>query len=150
MAKFERKEGITATPERVWQVLTDLNAWKDWFPDLTSVASIVPLTEGATFSYQNGAETGTATVTRAEVNHALEVATEIKGRKTKHSFLLSPKGGLLGMGGKDTWLEYDMEYDPGAGIIGNFISSGNPVDLMKLKNALDKVEDISEHHSDKQ
>lgn len=145
MAKFERREDIDVPIPRVWNVLTDLGMWREWFPDMDAIQGGGTLQKGVTFQFQDNGQTGTATVTRADVNHMLEVVTDLNGNKTNHRFMLSPKGGLFGLfGGNATWLEYEMEYDAGAGPIGEFIKSGNPMDLRKVKDTLAKIENVAE------
>ena len=54
-------------------------------------------------------------------------------------------GGLLGLGGVNgTKVDYVMEYAPAGGILGAFVAGGNPVDLLKVKNALARLENLAE------
>jgi hypothetical protein len=37
-----------------------------------------------------------------------------------------------------------MEYDPPGGAITDFIAGGNPMDMMKVKKALERVRDLAQ------
>ena len=142
MPKFEQKEDIQATVEHVWAVLTDPKTWGMWFPGIGSVTVGGPLQKGTQFQWQNGTDSGTGTVTRMDVNQTLEVIIDQGKQSTHHIFNLRPKGGVLGVGARDAMLDYVM--DTGGGALDQFLRGGNPIDLKKLKDALSKVEDLSE------
>jgi len=103
-------------------------------------------TAGASYPFQAGDQQGTATVTKFAPEKLLEVVTQVAGHKTLHHFALAPRmGGLLGLGGVNgTRVDYTMEYHADGGILGEFIAGGNPVDLIKIKNALSQLENLAE------
>lgn len=147
MAKFERVEEIDVLPDKVWQVLSNPSSWDEFLPDVADVQVSGAATPGAAFYYTaTGGKQGTAHVVKADANRYLEVVTEVEGHQTRHRFTLAPRmGGLLGLGGANgTRVDYVMEYNPPGGFIGAFMAGGNPVDLMKIKAALDKLEKVAE------
>ncbi|MBK8834256.1 MAG: hypothetical protein IPO29_05160 [Anaerolineae bacterium] len=115
-------------------------------PGITGISGAGPAVVGSSYPYQAGDKTGKATVTRLEPGRMLEIVTEVGGHKTTHHFTLSPRtGGLLGLGGVNgTKVDYVMEYAPAGGILGAFVAGGNPVDLLKVKNALARLENLAE------
>ncbi|HQV29116.1 MAG TPA: SRPBCC family protein [Thermoflexales bacterium] len=146
MAKFERVEEIDVTPDKVWKVIITPDVWDEWMPGITGISGAGPAVVGSSYPYQAGDKTGKATVTRLEPGRMLEIVTEVGGHKTTHHFTLSPRtGGLLGLGGVNgTKVDYVMEYAPAGGILGAFVAGGNPVDLLKVKNALARLENLAE------
>lgn len=147
MAKFERVEEIDVLPDKVWQVLSVPSSWDEFLPDVADVQVSGEATTGAAFYYTApGGKQGAAHVVKADANRYLEVLTEVEGHQTRHRFTLAPRmSGLLGLGGANgTRVDYVMEYTPPGGFIGAFVAGGNPVDLMKIKTALDKLEKVAE------
>jgi carbon monoxide dehydrogenase subunit G len=142
MARFEQKEDIDTTVEHVWSVISDPKTWGMWFPGISSITVEGPLQKGTQFQWQDGAEGGTGTVIRFDRNQAMEVIIDQGKKSTHHRFALSAKGGVLGVGAHDARLDYVM--DTGGGALDQFLRGGNPIDLKKLKDALAKVEDLSE------
>ncbi len=53
---------IDAAPELVWDVLTALESWPSWNPDIRSIAVDSPLREGTTFRWKAGPATIPSTV----------------------------------------------------------------------------------------
>ncbi len=45
---------IAASPEIVWEVLTALDRWTTWNPDVTEVTVQGPLAEGTEFRWKKG------------------------------------------------------------------------------------------------
>ena len=146
MAKFERVEEIDVTPDKVWKVITTPDLWDEWMPGVTGITGAGPAAVGSAYPFQAGDQTGKATVARIEPGRYLEIVTDVGGHKTTHHFTLSPRtGGLLGLGGVNgTKVDYVMEYAPAGGILGAVVAGGNPVDLMKVKNALTRLENLAE------
>ncbi|MGH3012398.1 MAG: SRPBCC family protein [Gaiellaceae bacterium] len=61
-AVAEAATEIAADPETVWEVLTDLERWPSWNPDVSAVAHEGGLEEGATFRWKAGRATITSTI----------------------------------------------------------------------------------------
>ncbi len=70
--------------------------------------------------------------------------TQLGDSQVTHTFDLDRPGGFLRLGGDDTRLRYTMEYDPPGGFLGDFVAGGNPKDLIKVKQTLEKVKGLAE------
>jgi uncharacterized protein YndB with AHSA1/START domain len=58
--------GVAADPEVVWEVLTAIEDWPSWNPDVTSASLEGELTEGTRFRWKAGRTTITSTLQRVE------------------------------------------------------------------------------------
>jgi uncharacterized protein YndB with AHSA1/START domain len=143
MARFDQAIEIEAPAESVWSVLTDAGQWQLWFPDVETVSNLGAVQPGSTFQWQSAGKTGTGRIVRATPNEILEVSTEIGGNQASHTFQVNRSGGLLS-GGKDTRLQYTFEYRTAGGLVGEFVAGGNPADLTKVKNTVNKVKGLAE------
>jgi uncharacterized protein YndB with AHSA1/START domain len=142
--RFHVDVEIDAPPERVWSVLTDPKLMPAWFPDVDSV-QLGAVTPGASFQFKEGNDSGVGTIAAVEPQRRLRVVTTRGGRPpVTHSFELKRAGGVMGVGASDCEVDYTMEYDPPGGFITDFVVGGNPVDMMKVKNALDALKKLSE------
>jgi uncharacterized protein YndB with AHSA1/START domain len=142
--KFQQHVDIDAPPERVWSVLTDPALWPSWFPDLDQVA-LGKVTQGATFQYQEGNGQGTGRVVSIRNQSRLRVVTtKSGGSPVTHTLELKREGGVLGMGGNDTQVDYTMEYDPPGGFLSDFAAGGNPRDMMKARDVVQAIKKLSE------
>ena len=144
MTKFEQHVDINAPVETVWSVLANPNQWPLWFPGIEGVTNLTGVDTGATFQWQSGGETNVGSITRVDPNQRLEVTTQHGTHQATHIFQLAHHGGLFGMGGSGTRLDYTFEYQVPGGIIGDFIVGGNPIDTLKVKHTLDKVKQLAE------
>jgi uncharacterized protein YndB with AHSA1/START domain len=147
--KFEQRVDIDAPLEAVWAVLTDPGTWPVWFPDVERVAKLGTVTAGSAFEWQEGDKTGAGSIAQVERHRRLRVVTSGDGPAVTHTFELERAGGVLGVGGNDTRLEYTMEYDPPGGFIMDFVAGGNPRDMLKVKGTLDKVKALAEGKKDR-
>ncbi len=67
---------------------------------------------------------------------------EMEGHSATHTFQVNRHGGLFG--GNGSQLHYTLEFQTGGGLIGEFIEGGNPADLLKVKNTVEKVKQAAE------
>jgi uncharacterized protein YndB with AHSA1/START domain len=144
MSKFEREVEIDTPAANAWVVLTDANQWPKWFPYMDSVSNVVPLHEGAVISWENDGKIGTATVTKLVPEKELVILTEMDGDKDSHSFNLRPSGGFFGMAADEAKVEYHLDTMTGGGILGRFITGGNPRDMLRVKNATNALRRLIE------
>ena len=143
--KFDQHIDIDAPPDTVWSLLTNLNTWPMWFPDLEQVGNASAVESGATFQWSSGGEAGSGVI--ASVDPAadrIKVVTQLGDSQVTHTFDVDRSGGFLGFGGNDSRLRYTMEYDPPGGFLGDFVAGGNPKDLLKVKHTLEKVKHLAE------
>ncbi len=145
MAKFEQSVDISAPVDTVWSILTNPNQWPLWFPDLQGVSGLATVQTGTTFQWQSGGHTGNGSVMRVDPQRVLEVTTEMEGHQATHSFIVDRHGGLFG--GNGSKLQYTLEFHTAGGLIGDFVAGGNPADMLKVKNALNKVHDMAEREA---
>jgi uncharacterized protein YndB with AHSA1/START domain len=81
---------IHAKPEKVWQILTNIDAWPQWQSDITAARLSGPLTPGTTFTWTN---TGTKINSRLALvtpNSALAWTGSAMGAHAIHVWRLSP------------------------------------------------------------
>lgn len=144
MSKFEREVEIDTPAENAWAVLTDAIQWPKWFPYMDSVSNVVPLTEGAVINWEKDGKVGTATVTKMVPEKELVILTEMDGDKDSHSFSLRSSGGFFGLAADEAKVEYHLDTMTGGGMLGRFITSGNPRDMLRVKNATNALRRLIE------
>ena len=145
MSKFEHSIDISAPVDTVWSILTNPDQWPLWFPDLQGVTGLSAVQTGAQFQWQSGGQTGTGSIGRVEPQRSLQVVTAMEGHQATHTFRVERHGGLFG--GNGAQLHYTLEFKPAGGLIGELVAGGNPVDLLKVKNAVTKVHDLAEREA---
>ncbi len=143
MPKFEEHEDINAPMDTVWNVLTNPATWPQWFQDVQNVSG--SLQTGGNLQVQTSGGTASATVGQAQPGQLLSISLNTNGQRSTHTFRLSRHGGLFG--GNGTTLDYAMEHDAPAGILGNFIEGGNPFDMSRVKHTLDNVKRLAEQQA---
>jgi uncharacterized protein YndB with AHSA1/START domain len=146
MAKFDQSIDIKAPVDTVWSILTNPGQWPLWFPDVQSVSGLPAVQTGATFQWQSGSRgAGTGSVVRAEPQRRLQVVTKMDENQATHTFEVSQRRGLLG--GSGARFHYVLEFKSAGGLIGEVVAGGNPVDLLKVKNAVTKVRDLAQREA---
>jgi uncharacterized protein YndB with AHSA1/START domain len=145
MPTFDQHMKINAPVDKVWAILTNPATWGQWFPNVDQVTSLGAVAADTTFQWQHGNETGSGTIVAVDNDRGLlKVVTSHDGHQVTHTFDLDRAGGLFGLGGNDTRLDYKREYHTAGGAIGEFIAGGNPVDALALKQTLEKVKNLAE------
>ena len=145
MARFEQRVKIDAPIDRVWEIIISPATWPQWFPDVDSINGLEAVQTGASFTWRNDNTTGEGSIVAVDESRGLvKVVTSVGDKQTSHIFDLDRSGGLFGLGGDDTRLTYQREYDVGHGFLGEFVAGGNPIDLMKVKHTLEKVKNLAE------
>ncbi len=144
MSKFEREVEIDSPVQNAWLVLTDASQWPKWFPYMHSVTHLGPIQEGSVIPWSSGDKSGTATITKLIPEKELQVLTDLDGDKDKHIFILRPSGGFFGLKDDEVKIEYKLDTMTAGGIIGRFITGGNPRDLLRVKNATNALRRLIE------
>ena len=144
MSKFEREVEIDTPIQNAWLVLTDANQWPKWFPYIHSVSNVRPLAEGVVINWSDGQKEGTAKITKFVPEKTLEILTDLDGDDDKHVFNLQASGGFFGLNNDEVKIEYKLDTLSGGGIIGKFISNGNPRDMLRVKNATNALRRLVE------
>jgi uncharacterized protein YndB with AHSA1/START domain len=144
MPKFERRVEIEAPIEKVWAVMSDPGQWPQWFPGIEAVSNVSAVTAGGSFEWQDEGRTGHGTIVRVEPRERLEIVTQMGDDKDSHVFELRAKRGLLGGGSGECRVEYTLDTLMGGGILANFVAGGNPKDMLRVKNALNRLKELAE------
>jgi uncharacterized protein YndB with AHSA1/START domain len=84
---------IAAPPETVWDVLTAIERWPSWNPDVKSVSMEGPAAEGSVFRWKAGPGTITPTIRRVEPPRLIAWTGKTLGIKAIHFYRLEPRDG---------------------------------------------------------
>ncbi len=85
MPRWEQSIEINSTPERVWEVMADIERWPDWTPSIISVKDRTdgPFGTGTTATVRaKGTPESTWTVTEAELARSFTWETTVRGART--------------------------------------------------------------------
>jgi carbon monoxide dehydrogenase subunit G len=142
MPRFEQSIKIDAPMDKVWSLILNPGTWGSWFPGADTVSGMAAVSEGATFQWQEKDDVGSGTVVAVDDKRGLiTVVTNDAGKQITHTFDLD-KSGFLGFG-NDTKVTYIREFDSG-GLLGEFITGGNPADALSVKQTLEKIKRVAE------
>ena len=83
---------IAASPGAVWDVLTDLESWPRWNPDVKSMSLDGGLEKGSVFRWQAGPGTITSTIQDVQPPTRIAWTGSTFGIKAKHVYRLEPRG----------------------------------------------------------
>src|SRR5918994_6157512 len=84
---------IAAAPETVWDVLTEIDRWPNWNPDIKSMSMQGSLAEGSVFRWKAGPVTITSTIRRVEPPRLIAWTGRTLGIKAIHFYRLEPRAG---------------------------------------------------------
>ena len=144
MPKFEREVEIDAPVEKVWEVITNPTHWPQWFPGFDSVSNVTSVHEGGSFEWVDDGQTGRGTVVKMVPLKYLEILTQMGDDKDSHVFELRQSGGFFGMSADECKVEYKLDTLMGGGLLGKFVAGGNPKDMLRVKNATNKLRRLVE------
>ena len=144
MAKFEREAEIDAPVERVWEVLINPTYFPQWFPGVESISSTDTISEGGSFEWSSEERTGTGIVEKFIPLKELKIITQVGDDRDSHLFKLKSIGKVLGLGEDECKLEYTMDTLSGGGILGRFVTGGNPKDAIQVKKTVHKLRKLVE------
>jgi uncharacterized protein YndB with AHSA1/START domain len=115
---------IAASPETVWDVLTDLGRWPSWNPDVKSMSFGGEAREGAVFRWRAGPGTISSTIRRVDRPRLIGWTGKTLGIEAVHVYRLEPRDG-------GTHVTTEESYE---GVVARLFRG--PLDRM-LKTALD-------------
>lgn len=95
---------IAAAPEVVWDVLTAIDRWPSWNPDVKSVSMQEPVAAGPQFRWKAGPGTITSTIQRVEPPRLIAWTGDTLGIKAIHFWHLDPRDGR-------TYVRTEESYD---------------------------------------
>jgi uncharacterized protein YndB with AHSA1/START domain len=79
---------MQATPDAVWDVLTDVEGWPTWNPDVKSASLQGGFAEGSTFRWKAGPGTISSTIQRVERPSLIAWTGTTFGIKARHVYVL--------------------------------------------------------------
>jgi len=84
---------IAASPEAVWDVLTAIDRWPSWNPDVKSASFHGDIKAGSKFRWKAGPGTITSTIQNVEAPRRITWAGKTLGIKAIHVYNLEPRNG---------------------------------------------------------
>jgi hypothetical protein len=87
----ESRIEIAAAPEFVWAVLTDLERWPSWNPEVKAMSTHGPVEEGLEFRWKAGPGTITSTIRRFEPPRLIAWTGRTLGIEAIHFWWLEPR-----------------------------------------------------------
>jgi uncharacterized protein YndB with AHSA1/START domain len=84
---------IAATPESVWAVLTKIEDWPTWNPDVKSVSMQGEVAPGTRFRWKAGPGTIRSIVDRVEPQRSISWRGKTLGIDAVHAWRLEPRNG---------------------------------------------------------
>lgn len=145
MPKFEREIEIDAPVEAVWALISTPDLWPQWLPGFGSVSNVSGMQPGGTFEWQAGEQTGTGSITEIEPNRLLSFITQVGDDQDGHTFEVAPRRRLFGLLAESgSQVSYTLDTMMRRGPLGDLIASGNPKDMLQVKQTLDRLRDLAE------
>lgn len=92
-----------ADPEVVWEVLTAIDDWPSWNPDVTSASLEGELTEGSRFRWKAGRATITSTLQRVERPRLVSWTGKTVGLRAIHVYRLEAHGAGTLVSTAESW-----------------------------------------------
>jgi len=83
---------IDARPDAVWDVLTDVESWPTWNPEVKSASMQGSVAEGSTFRWKAGPGTIKSTIRQVERPSLIAWTGTTFGIKATHVYVLEPRG----------------------------------------------------------
>ena len=83
---------IAASPQAVWDVLTDLESWPRWNSDVKSMSMEGALAQGTVFRWRAGPGTITSTIQDLQPPTLIAWTGTTFGIKARHVYRLEPRG----------------------------------------------------------
>ena len=84
---------VDAAPELVWDVLTEIERWPAWNPDVRSVSMAGDLAEGSQFHWKAGPGTIRSTLERVERPGLISWSGRTFGIDARHVYVLEARNG---------------------------------------------------------
>jgi uncharacterized protein YndB with AHSA1/START domain len=94
---------VAADPEVVWDLMTAIDRWPTWNPDVKWASLDGELTEGSTFHWKSGPGTITSTLQRVERPSLLAWTGRTLGIKATHIWRITDRDGLTSVKTEESW-----------------------------------------------
>jgi uncharacterized protein YndB with AHSA1/START domain len=99
---------IAAPPERVWELLTDIDRWPEWNPDIDSAALDGPLAAGTTFRWKAGPGSIVSRIQHVEPPREIGWTGKTMGIAGVHVHRLEPTGGGTRVVTEESWVGFPV------------------------------------------
>jgi hypothetical protein len=83
---------INAASETIWQVLTDINQWSTWNPNISEAQLEGALKPGSTFRWKSGGTAILSKLQEVEPQHRMSWTGQVIGTRAIHTWMLEPQG----------------------------------------------------------
>ena|ERR1051325_2883745 len=83
---------INASPAKVWSVLTNINKWSTWQPDIKKAFMTGSLTKGSTFEWESGGAKIRSTVHTVQPLRAIGWSGNSMGIYAIHNWVMTTNG----------------------------------------------------------
>lgn len=82
---------IQASPDKVWEIQTDINSWKGWQSDISRAQLNGALTVGSVFQWKSGGFAVTSTLQEVEPKRRISWTGHAFGSNAKHIWVFKPQ-----------------------------------------------------------
>ena len=83
---------VEASPHTVWAVMSDVDSWSSWQPDIGTANLNAPLSPGSTFKWKSGGTGVSSTLQDVEPPRRLAWTGTAAGARAKHVWMIEPQG----------------------------------------------------------
>lgn len=83
---------INAASETIWQILTDINQWAAWNPNISEARLEEALKPGSTFRWKSGGTAIVSTLQEIEPQRRMSWTGQVIGTRAIHTWMLEPQG----------------------------------------------------------
>ncbi len=94
---------IAASPEVVWDVVSDIEAWPSWNPDVRTARLEGPLAVGSVFRWKAGGASLTSTLRVVDPPRELSWSGRTMGIRAIHVFRFEPNDGGTFARSEESW-----------------------------------------------
>jgi uncharacterized protein YndB with AHSA1/START domain len=94
---------VAADPELVWEVLTAIDDWPSWNPDIASASLEGELAEGSRFQWKAGPGSITSIIQQVERSRLIAWTGKTLGLQAIHLYRLEPRGSGTHVFSGESW-----------------------------------------------
>ncbi len=94
---------VAASPEIVWAVLSDIDNWPSWNPDVKQASLAGSLAPGVQFRWKAGPATITSTIQSVEPPRVIAWTGKTFGINAVHVYRLEPQGDTTVVKSDESW-----------------------------------------------
>jgi len=86
---------VNASVEKVWGLLSDIDHWSSWQPDIPRAGLEGPLAPGTTFRWKSGGASVVSVIQEVVALRRLGWTGKAMGARARHLWVLEPRGGSV-------------------------------------------------------